>query len=156
MLHISQCRLCHHCHLGETPPGGFEGASGEFDPAGAVPSSATADTVATTFSRLRRALLQANSPRANAKAGGPAAKNLKQRAPVYDPDLDPTVPIEFKSSSYRPQMHAQLALLPVCEECYGCRQHLILINSTSVFLNNTYTSEMGATNRQVQGYSCKC
>ncbi|EFJ50201.1 hypothetical protein VOLCADRAFT_89086 [Volvox carteri f. nagariensis] len=71
MPHISQCRLCHKCHLA----------------AGGGPRIAT--TTAKQVLPIR-----------------------KKRAPMYDPELDPLVPIQFKPSSYRPQSQNDMASLP--------------------------------------------
>ncbi|GLI65769.1 hypothetical protein VaNZ11_009364 [Volvox africanus] len=162
MHHVSQCRLCHRCHLGDTPPDGSSGISP--DEAGSVTvsnigadfttaSSTTDDVVTSILSRhlmknRARTLSQTSGDAEGIFRGGTGAitaHRRKRRTPVYDPELDPTVPIQFKPSSYRPRRQTEMASLPVCDECYGCRQNLTLISESTVFLNNTYTSEMGAT-----------
>ncbi|GIL86967.1 hypothetical protein Vretifemale_15166 [Volvox reticuliferus] len=150
MRHISHCRLCHRCHLGAIPPDGSGGLSS--DESGSTTASSTTDVVlpSSLHSRLRKNRALTMSTRYNVKVrssvgAGANARRRKGRGPVYDPELDPTVPIQFKPSSYRPRRQTEMAALPVCDECYGCQHNLTRISESTVFLNNTYTSEMGAT-----------
>ncbi|KXZ45058.1 hypothetical protein GPECTOR_59g667 [Gonium pectorale] len=69
----------------------------------------------------------------------------KKRQPVYDPELDPTIPVQFKPSSYKPRSAKQTAGLPECKRCYGCRHQLRPIQESTTFMNYTYDNEAGAT-----------
>ncbi|GIL79180.1 hypothetical protein Vretimale_16715 [Volvox reticuliferus] len=158
--HVSQCRLCHHCRLGGTPsddPSGISPDDSDFGAvsvigAGSTTASSTTDVVVPSalhrsfVKTLARTLSQASDDAEVRSSGGSGATahRSKRRVPVYDPERDPTVPIQFKPSSYRPRRRTEMASLPVCEECYGCHHNLTLMTEKT-FLNTTYTSEIGAT-----------
>ncbi len=97
MRHVSKCRLCYKCHLSETPPPGYE------------PAMDTGDGEANGLSSTRR-LFSTDGDGSGATSGGAgtskAPPTRRKKGPVYDAELDPTVPIQYKPSSYQVCMSA--------------------------------------------------
>ncbi|GFR49181.1 hypothetical protein Agub_g11205, partial [Astrephomene gubernaculifera] len=157
MLHVSQCRLCHRCHLGESPPPGrrpadlsdgntaasADATSHANGALGTASSAAASGASASPANNNTAGIVDGDDT--NASSSQVAASDSKRRQPEYDPELDPTIPIEFKPSSYLPQSTRQRRNLPVCSECYGCLHNLTHISDSSTFMNNTYSNEAGAT-----------
>ncbi|KAG2497271.1 hypothetical protein HYH03_004855 [Edaphochlamys debaryana] len=141
MRHVNQCRLCHKCHLSEDPPPGFEA-----DPDAAKASvSARADSGPAGGAAVDPTGLGGDAASASANASAVSRRNLLAKKPKYDADLDPTVPIWFKPASYKPHNEKEMAKLPECQECYGCRHNLTLVAGETDFMGVKFTNEAGAT-----------
>ncbi|PNW74176.1 hypothetical protein CHLRE_13g588350v5 [Chlamydomonas reinhardtii] len=134
MRHVSKCRLCQKCHLSPMPPPGYE------------PATANDDGEAGALTAKRRlANTDSDSTAGEGMAVPKATPTRRKTGPAYDAELDPTVPIQFKPSSYQPRRQRDAQKLPVCDQCYGCEHNLTHIASATNFLNNTYINEKGAT-----------
>jgi hypothetical protein len=154
MPHVSACRFCMKCHLGDSPPPGYEPqvvqAAAEASTAGAAAAGPEPSPEQTTQGAVTVPWPDANStddgedededaePAAGSAA--PQSRHLsaaRRKAPRYDADLDPTVPLRLKPSSYRPRPEREARKLPRCEQCYGCQHELTLLAAETRFMNTT-------------------
>ncbi|KAG2488705.1 hypothetical protein HYH03_012705 [Edaphochlamys debaryana] len=119
MPHVTQCRVCHRCHLSETPP-----------PLSSAAGLAGGSNLRTDGPTGSSAQLETTAGVDPAQRPDPASKVVK--------DLRP--------SDFGPRDPEASQGLPECAECYGCRQELTVLSGKARFGNHTYRVDLGASN----------